>query len=289
MNLQQTIITLFVLVFVAAASISLFNSMAEQEGEAGTASGEGTAIDALGVIRAESRDATTWTLPDVVSAAALSSSTTEGGVLVEVLREGKGDPVSLGRPIDVHYRGYLLSGRKFDEGAMRGLVFGQQGRVIPGFMQGLEGIRPRERRRLRIPSEMAYDTRGNGAVPPRADLIFEIEWTLFEKAVLTEGRGREAKIGDQVVVHYTGLLEDGEVFDSSVRGDPRTFTLKQGAGGVIEGWVHGLRGQREGAKVRIWVPTHMAYAEQPRPRSGIPPWAHLTFEIELIRVIPADT
>lgn len=286
MNLQQTIVTLFVLVFVAAASISLFRSMGDDDPGAGAGGGE--AIDALGTIRAPSRDATTWTLPESVSEPALRSSTTESGVVIEVLREGKGKPVKLGRPIDVFYRGYLLSGRKFDEGVMRGLVFGQKDRVIPGFMEGLEGIRPRERRRLRIPNEQAYGLRAHGSVPAQADLVFEVEWALFEKTVLREGRGRAAKLGDRVMVHYTGVLANGEAFDSSIGGEPRTFTLKSGAGGVIQGWVYGLENQKEGAQVRLWVPTHMAYGAQPRSGSGIPPWAHLTFEIELIRVLPAE-
>ena len=62
-----------------------------------------------------------------------------------------------------------------------------------------------------------------------------------------EGTGERAELGMSVSVHYTGRLEDGTVFDSSIpRGQPFTFTL--GAGQVIKGWDLGVEGMTVGEK-----------------------------------------
>ena len=64
----------------------------------------------------------------------------------------------------------------------------------------------------------------------------------------TEGTGQAAEAGNKVFVHYTGKLEDGSVFDSSVtRGQPFSFTL--GAGQVIRGWEQGILGMKVGESV----------------------------------------
>jgi FKBP-type peptidyl-prolyl cis-trans isomerase len=103
---------------------------------------------------------------------------------------------------------------------------------------------------------------------------------------LVVGAGEEAKLGDQVSVHYTGWLEDGTEFDSSLdSGQPLTFTL--GAGDVIEGWDQGVAGMKVGGKRRLTIPPDLAYGAQGFP-PVIPPDATLIFEVELLEVIPAS-
>ena len=96
------------------------------------------------------------------------------------------------------------------------------------------------------------------------------------------GTGAQAEAGKTVSVHYTGKLQDGKVFDSSVsRGDPITFQL--GKGKVIKGWDEGIALMKVGSKAQLIIPPDLAYGE--RGAGGvIPPNATLVFDVELVDV-----
>ena len=97
---------------------------------------------------------------------------------------------------------------------------------------------------------------------------------------ITEGSGQAAESGNKVFVHYTGKLEDGSVFDSSVtRGQPFSFTL--GAGQVIRGWEQGILGMKVGEKRVLTIPPELGYGAA-GAGGVIPPNATLTFEVELL-------
>ena len=98
------------------------------------------------------------------------------------------------------------------------------------------------------------------------------------------GSGAAAVRHSKVSVHYTGWLQDGTKFDSSVdRGKPFQFTL--GAGRVIRGWEMGVEGMKVGGKRELTIPPELAYG---RTGAGkvIPPNATLRFEIELLSFTP---
>lgn len=100
--------------------------------------------------------------------------------------------------------------------------------------------------------------------------------------VLEQGAGPAAAVGDTVLVNYTGWLEDGTKFDSSLdRGQPLPVTLGQGR--VILGWEEGLLGMQAGGKRKLIIPPGLAYGAS---GSGgvIPPNATLTFEVELVSI-----
>jgi FKBP-type peptidyl-prolyl cis-trans isomerase FkpA len=107
-------------------------------------------------------------------------------VKIETLTEGRGDPAHDGDTLVVHYTGTLVDGKKFDSSRDRhepfAVTLGQR-RVIAGWEQGLLGMKVGETRRLTIPAELGYGSRGAGSViPPNATLVFEVE--------LLEIRGR---------------------------------------------------------------------------------------------------
>ncbi|MDP2705670.1 MAG: FKBP-type peptidyl-prolyl cis-trans isomerase [bacterium] len=96
------------------------------------------------------------------------------------------------------------------------------------------------------------------------------------------GTGKEAIVGSQIAVHYTGTLLDGTKFDSSVdRGIPFEFTL--GVGQVIRGWDQGVQGMKEGGKRKLTIPSDLAYGDSGIP-PVIPPKSVLVFEVELLKV-----
>jgi FKBP-type peptidyl-prolyl cis-trans isomerase len=94
------------------------------------------------------------------------------------------------------------------------------------------------------------------------------------------GAGATAQPGQKATVHYTGWLQNGTKFDSSVdRNEPFEFTL--GAGMVIKGWDEGVAGMKIGGKRKLVIPPALGYGA--RGAGGvIPPNAELTFEVELI-------
>ena len=96
------------------------------------------------------------------------------------------------------------------------------------------------------------------------------------------GTGDVATAGKNTTVHYTGWLENGKQFDSSVdRGQPFSFPL--GAGHVIKGWDEGVQGMKVGGKRKLTIPSDLGYGS--RGAGGvIPPNATLIFDVELLGV-----
>lgn len=98
----------------------------------------------------------------------------------------------------------------------------------------------------------------------------------------TIGTGAVVTAGDMVSVNYTGKLQDGTTFDTSVGKAPFEFTV--GAGNVIPGWEQGLIGMKVGGKRLLIIPPQLAYG--PSGYGPIPGNATLVFEIELLKVTP---
>lgn len=94
------------------------------------------------------------------------------------LQPGDGKAAVKGALITTQYTGWLADGSEFDSSWSRGKPFQcviGSGRVIKGWDQGLMGMRVGGKRKLIVPSHLAYGERTVGLIPPHSDLTFEIE------------------------------------------------------------------------------------------------------------------
>jgi uncharacterized damage-inducible protein DinB len=115
-------------------------------------------------------------LPDTVPA--VTGTVKEQAVLRYVdIREGSGAPGKAGQQFAVRYTGWLRDGTKFDSSEGKDPLKFVQGRreVIPGFDAGFEGMKVGGKRRIFIPWQLAYGEQGRGKIPPKAELIFDVE------------------------------------------------------------------------------------------------------------------
>ncbi len=225
---------------------------------------------------------------------------------IEDLVVGDGTEAKKGDTVAVEYTGWLQTKSKsepFDSSLRSGrpyeFVLGQ-GTVIAGWDQGILGMKIGGQRKLTIPPSLGYgaDGGGNGVIPPNAVLVFEVKLvsvlgppaaTLPSTSVtelkiedLVVGAGAGAKAGDTISVHYTGWLENGVKFDSSLdTGEPIEFALGQGA--VIDGWDQGLVGMKVGGKRKLTIPPALGYGAD-GAGDLIPANATLIFEVELLEI-----
>ncbi|MDH5394894.1 MAG: FKBP-type peptidyl-prolyl cis-trans isomerase [Gammaproteobacteria bacterium] len=118
-----------------------------------------------------------------------------------------------------------------------------------------------------------YLAKNQKAVKTDSGLVYEI---------MKEGKGKTPGASDTVEVHYHGTLINGSVFDSSVlRKKTISFPLNR----VIKGWTEGLQKVKEGGKIKLIIPSDLAYGEAGSPPK-IPGGATLIFEVELFKVNP---
>ena len=101
------------------------------------------------------------------------------GLYIQEVAPGNGAEATSGKQVAVHYTGTLVDGRKFDSSHDRGepiqFPLGT-GRVIKGWDEGIAGMKVGGKRKLVIPPELGYGSRGAGAdIPPNATLVFDVE------------------------------------------------------------------------------------------------------------------
>ena len=200
----------------------------------------------------------------------------------------------------VDYTGWTSDGTLHDSTYSRGKpsMF-PVNRTLKGWGECAQLMVIGEKRRCWVPEPLAYEGAAN---KPKGTLVFDIELRdtypnpvvapsdvktppqdakrspggIFYK-VLRPGTGtRNPRERDKVVVHYTGWMTNGKVFDSSVaRGEAATLGLDE----VIKGWSEGLMLMVEGERTRLWIPQHLAY----KGETGMPR-GMLVFDVELIKI-----
>ncbi len=108
-----------------------------------------------------------------------NQSSDSGKLVIEDIKKGAGAEVTSGDTVVMHYKGTLLDGTKFDSSYDRNEPFETRigvGRVIEGWEMGIPGMKIGGKRKLTIPSDLAYGSSGaGGVIPPHAALIFEVE------------------------------------------------------------------------------------------------------------------
>jgi peptidylprolyl isomerase len=98
------------------------------------------------------------------------------GLYTQDLAEGTGEPAATGQTVRVHYTGWLPDGQEFDSsrGNPYPVTLGSRN-VIAGWEEGLLGMKQGGKRKLVIPSALAYGPSGRGPIPPDATLVFDVE------------------------------------------------------------------------------------------------------------------
>ncbi len=108
-----------------------------------------------------------------------------------------------------------------------------------------------------------------------------VDYSKFHTEDLKMGKGAEVQSGDNIIIHYSGTLTNGQKFDSSYdRGTP--FKTRIGVGQVIAGWDMGVVGMKVGGKRKLIIPPALAYGSE--SIGQIPPNSTLIFEVELIGI-----
>jgi peptidylprolyl isomerase len=256
-------------------------------------------------------EATTPTSPNATPTPLDKEDTiiTSTGLQYTESEAGAGKKPQAGDVVAVHYTGTLSDGTVFDSSYDRGepirFPLGA-GRVIPGWDEGIGMMAEGGKAILVIPPDLAYGERGAGdVIPPNATLIFDVELVEVTEGApaspaevaeadyvtdesglkyydLVPGDGASPLPGQQVIVHYTGWLQNGDRFDSSLyTGDPLSFNI--GMGQVIPGWDLGLATMKVGGKRQLVISPELGYGEQ-GAGGVIPPNATLIFEVELLQV-----
>ncbi|MBN2682707.1 MAG: FKBP-type peptidyl-prolyl cis-trans isomerase [Bacteroidales bacterium] len=235
-------------------------------------------------------------------------NTTESGLTYYIVEKNpeKSTKAGYGKTATVQYSAFLENGKMFDSSVKRNqpAMWELGTGPLKGFDEGISYMSVGDKYRLQIPAELAFGNRQIPNIPAGSTIYIDVELLNVVEPVkiepfVTQGldtvktksglqyivvektEGKKAKFGKSVKVHYTGYLDDGSIFDSSVkRGQPIDFTL--GVGKVIAGWDEGVALMKQGEKFRLIIPYNLAYGEQ--GKGGIPPKARLTFDVELVDV-----
>lgn len=242
--------------------------------------------------------------PQMPNIEALPTETTDSGLRYHDFEVGTGAEVNKNGFVEFRFTGWLEGGT-FWQGTPatappRKLPVAGSG--FEGWSEGVSGMKVGGRRLLIIPPGLAFGERGVPGVPPNTTIVMEVEIVDFiyqeipptqpEDEVETDsglrfvdlvvGDGPSPEPGGRVIVKYVGWVNDGRMFSASaLSGGPVTIDLTR----VVPGWAEGAGSMKVGGKRKLIIPPALAYGD--RGGRGIPPNATLTFEVELVDVLPA--
>ncbi|MCS6904332.1 MAG: FKBP-type peptidyl-prolyl cis-trans isomerase [Bacteroidia bacterium] len=223
---------------------------------------------------------------------------TPSGLEYHIIEEGNGAPIQKGMRVKLHYHasaGKQELGSTFDSEPQTVLL--GSGQIFAGWEEALMMLKEGGKGVFVIPKNLGpQGANFPGKLVMRLHVLKAEKFEPFKPyaydkskaqktasglqyVIIEEGRGPQPKVGEEVFVHYHGMLEDGKVFDSSFnRGEP--FKLKLGAGQVIKGWEEGIALLKKGSKAVLIIPAELGYGAQGMP-PAIPPNATLIFHVHL--------
>lgn len=231
---------------------------------------------------------------------------TASGLKYLIAHKANGAAPMTGDIVTIHYSGYLPDGKMFDSSVERGeTIKFNLGQSLPGLDEGIANMTVGSKFRIIIPYALAFGEGGRGPIPPKTDVIYDVELKEVKKKVkpvayaiagkdtmktssglkyliAAKGEGPQGAQGKKVKVHYTGYLLDGSIFDSSVERD-QYFEFTLGVNPVIPGWTEALQLMKVGDKWRLVIPPNLAYGSNGFPPK-IGPNQTLVFDVELIAV-----
>jgi peptidylprolyl isomerase len=238
--------------------------------------------------------------PPDVSAPPPNAERTASGLAFKVLRASTstGPAPQLSDSVTVHYTGWTADGNMFESSVAPNApaTFALEG-LIPGWREGLQLMRPGEKRRFWIPEELAYK---GAADSPKGMLVFDVELLdilaakkriapprvltrppanaittssgLVYEIVETKGDQKHPGANALVQVDYTGWTSDGAVFDTTRDRGRAELPLAR----LMPGWREGLQLMAPGDAYRFWIPQHLAFDGRPGAPAGT-----LVFEVRL--------
>ena len=239
----------------------------------------------------------------------LDTISLDSGLKYIRVQKGKGKAAKDGDRVYVNYSGYFTNWKKFDASYDRGkpisLVLGRH-QVIPGWEMGLRGMKEGEKGRLIIPYTIAYGEKGRPpAIPPKSDLIFDIQLMKIEadaipKPFNVEGKdtittktglkyilikktdAEKTMENDTVILKYVAYFDNGEILESTYeRGDSLVTIV--GSKSMIPGMMEAVEVLRKGEKARVIIPYQLGFGEEGRP-PVIKPKATLIFDMYIQNV-----
>ncbi len=238
------------------------------------------------------------TPPPDLNAPPADAERSSTGLLSKRLAEGTGsDRASETDYVKFHYTVWTSDGKLVDDISAPKVAVLPVAKMLPGLREAIETMSIGEHRRLWVPESLG----ARGRVPAGGRLVIDVDLVKIihppatpsdlatppadaiktrsglAYKVLRAGTGTvHPKRSSTVRVHYSGWTTDGKMFDSSIlRDTPAEFPLDK----VIAGWTEGLQLMTEGERARFWIPSRLAYDNQPGKPMGL-----LVFDVELIAI-----
>lgn len=250
-----------------------------------------------------SEDEIAMMAPPDVGAPPSDATKTASGLAYKVIEPGKGEKPVNEDTVELAYTGWTTNGKMFFSTHKKGKDKKIKLKQLPlGLAEGVKLMSLGERARFWLPEDLAFDGKPG---KPKGMVVYDVELlsiipgprpvpapedvaeppadaikspTGLAYKYLEHGTGTvHPTMANSVVVNRTGWTKDGAMFDTSLNGKPKTFTLAN----VVPGLAEALQVMVVGDKVRFWIPSSLAYGDNPTPGA---PAGQLTFDLELLEI-----